>query len=491
MSLSKLLPSDDARLRQSCQLVSQHDASLDQNAYDLQLALAEFRRKHGFGRAIAAPQLGIMKRLVALNLGATPFELRNPEITWKSDEMREVWDDCISLPNVIVRVTRHQSISVRYEDSCGRMRHWENLPPDLAELVQHEIDHLNGMLMTDRATGPGAIQPIAQHATLIGNARHQHRLSLANMQEARDVIDQVFLNSPQYNCEPLSNVLDCNLTLKLDYLNPIRSFKGRGASYLVHGLGQHADGGAVVCASAGNWGQALAYCCRNAGRPINVFTAKNANPAKIARMRDMGATVTLRGNDFDAAKAAASAYAEQTNGLLLEDGKIAAVSEGHGTIAIELLETQQTYDTVLVPLGNGALLTGIGRWIKAACPATRVVGVCATGADAMYQSWLQRTVIETKTADTIADGIAIRVPVPEAVEDLDGTVDDIMLVDDSHIITAMRYLSKFAGQLVEPAGASALAGVIAHPREFQSKSVAAIVCGSNLTKDQIHEFKLV
>jgi len=166
-----ILIAGDARLRQRSTEVERVDASLLQESSRLIATLREFRERSGFGRAISAVQVGVMKRLVAMNLGAGPFILLNPEITWRSEDTFLVWDDCLSVPDVIVRVRRHSSISISYRDHEFGTRIWNHLPPDLSELVQHEIDHLNGVLMTDLAEGDDAIQPLSRWAELVGAAR--------------------------------------------------------------------------------------------------------------------------------------------------------------------------------------------------------------------------------------------------------------------------------------------------------------------------------
>jgi threonine dehydratase len=253
-----------------------------------------------------------------------------------------------------------------------------------------------------------------------------HRLKLAEILRSRGVIDPVFLNSPQYDCEPLSTALGCALTIKLDFTNPIRSFKGRGASFLVRSLTERdpKDLQLIVGAGAGNWGQAMAYACRHAGRPIILYASVNANPLKVERMRALGAEVRLHGADFDASKREAQSFAKETSARMVGDGLDPEVSEGAGTIAIELIQHDARYDVVLVPLGNGAMLNGAARWLKAAAPKTRVIGVSATGADAMEKSWRSRTIVLPASVTTIADGIGVRVPIPEAVNDMHGVVDD-------------------------------------------------------------------
>lgn len=122
---------------------------------DLSATLAEFREKKGFGRAIAAPQIGTSQRVVFMNVGE-PRVLVNPEITWRSDEQMELWDDCFSFPELMVRVRRHAEIEIKYEDERGIVQTLR-AKNQLAELLQHEIDHVDGVLATDRAIDSRAL----------------------------------------------------------------------------------------------------------------------------------------------------------------------------------------------------------------------------------------------------------------------------------------------------------------------------------------------
>lgn len=178
-----ILIAGDPRLRERSTEIAAVDSGLIDEASRLIVTLRDFRERSGFGRAISAVQVGVMKRMVAMNLGAGPFILINPEITWKSDETFLVWDDCLSVPDILVQVRRHVSISLDYRDHRFRLRRWNTLPPDLSELVQHELDHLDGTLMTDRAEGDGAIQPLSRWAELVGAARPVSPLSLDRIVE--------------------------------------------------------------------------------------------------------------------------------------------------------------------------------------------------------------------------------------------------------------------------------------------------------------------
>jgi threonine dehydratase len=133
-------------------------------------------------------------------------------------------------------------------------------------------------------------------------------------------------------------------------------------------------------------------------------------------------------------------------------------------------------------------LNGMARWLKAAAPGIRVIGVSAAGADAMEKSWRTRTIVLPPSVSTIADGIAVRVPVPEAVNDMHGIVDDVRLVGDEQIIEAMRLIYRRAGLLIEPAGAAGVAAILADRAMFKGQRVATVLCGSNIAEPQIRQW---
>jgi threonine dehydratase len=273
--------------------------------------------------------------------------------------------------------------------------------------------------------------------------------------------------------------------VKVETLNPIRSFKGRGTSLYMAGV---QPGATVVCASAGNFGQAMAYSGRSRGVRVVVFAAVAANPLKVDRMQALGAEVRLVGEDFDSAKLAAKRFAS-TEGLpMVEDSLEVATGEGAATIAVELLRFPEPLDDLVISLGNGALITGVGRWAKAHAPSARVVAAAAEGAPAMVESWRAGRVVSHERIDTIADGIGVRLPVPEAVADMRGTVDEAVLVSDSTILRAMRLLHQHLGLVVEPSGAAGVAAVLSDPARFRGRTVATVVCGGNLTPQQMRDW---
>jgi threonine dehydratase len=316
------------------------------------------------------------------------------------------------------------------------------------------------------------------------------RVTLAGIQRARAHVDRAYLDSPQLESGPLNDALGGRLVLKVETLNPVRSFKGRGADWLVGSrvAEARARGAAaphLVCASAGNFGQGVAEAARRRGARATVYAAHSANPLKLARMRALGAEVVLAGDDFDAAKAAARAAADALGVPFVEDGRELAVTEGAGTMGLELARWPEPLDVALIPLGNGALLAGVGHALRARSPRTRVVAVCAAGAPAMARSLREGRPVETARADTIADGIAVRVPVPEALDDLRGVVDEVVLVEDAAVVEAMRLVHRHVGVVVEPAGAVGVAAALARPALVRGRLAATPLCGGNLTPEQI------
>jgi threonine dehydratase len=314
-----------------------------------------------------------------------------------------------------------------------------------------------------------------------------HRLSLESVEEARLTIDSVFLRSPQFECEPLGDLLGVRMVLKVETLNPIRSFKGRGSDWLVSRAG---EGARLICASAGNFGQAMAYSCRTRGAKLTVYASTGANTLKVERMQALGAEVVLHGDDFDAAKLEAKRVARETGSRLVEDSLDVETLEGAATMGLEFLEYPSHLDVLLVALGNGAMFNGVARVVKASSPSTRMVAVGAAGAPAMVESLRAGQSVEGGRLKTIADGIAVRLPIPQALRDARGLVDDAVLVGEGSIVEAMRLLHRHAGVVAEPSAAVGVAAVLEDPDAYRGLTVGTIVCGGNLTDEQAHDWLL-
>ncbi|MFI0819921.1 threonine/serine dehydratase [Streptomyces sp. NPDC021098] len=309
------------------------------------------------------------------------------------------------------------------------------------------------------------------------------RLDTDRIRAARRVIDPIFLDTPLYRCEALEPRLGCAVSIKLETANPVRSFKARGTEVVASAL---ADGGgsrAVVCASAGNLGQALAWSGRDRGLDVTVVASRFATVAKLDRIRALGARLELVDGDHEMARERAAAIARHDGIRLVEDSLDIETCEGAATIGLELVATAPSFDTVLIALGGGALATGVGHVMKALAPDVEVICVQPLGAPAMTRSWRGRRVVTTDSTDTIADGVAGRRPIPAVLDDLLVVADDAVLVQEASIIAGMRMLLDQAGLVVEPSAALGIAAILEDRDRFAGRHVVTIVCGSNVDVD--------
>jgi threonine dehydratase len=300
---------------------------------------------------------------------------------------------------------------------------------------------------------------------------------------AHKEIDPIFLNTPVATHHAFDQALGCSLFAKIETVNPIRCFKGRGTELFA--ARELAPQEVVVCASAGNFGQGMARAAARRGHRCVVFASTNANPVKIEAMRCLGAEVILAGDDFDNAKLAARRYTEQVGARFVEDGAEPAIAEGAGTLGLELTQAVSDLATMLVPLGNGALLAGVGASFRHQSPRTQIIAVVAEQAPAMKLSLEQGRVVETERADTIADGVAVRIPVPEAVSMLSGRFDSVMSVTEEDILQAMRLVLQNLGIVVEPAGALGIAALLANKDRFLGQKVGTVLCGANVAEGML------
>lgn len=318
-------------------------------------------------------------------------------------------------------------------------------------------------------------------------AVQETRLSTARIRAARRVIDPVFLDTPLYRCEALEPALGCTVSIKLETANPVRSFKGRGTEVVASRLAEQGPR-AVVCASAGNLGQALAWSGRGRGLDVTVVASRFATAAKLDRIRALGAKLELVDGDHEMARERAAAIARDTGIRLVEDSLDIETCEGAATVGLELVEAVPSFDTVLIALGGGALATGVGHVVKALAPEAEVICVQPQGAPAMTRSWHGRRVVTTDSTDTIADGVAGRCPIPAVLDDLLVVADDAVLVQEASIIAGMRMLLDHAGLVVEPSAALGIAALIEDRDRFAGRHVVTIVCGSNVDMDAYHRW---
>jgi threonine dehydratase len=296
-------------------------------------------------------------------------------------------------------------------------------------------------------------------------------LSLERVEAARAEIPRVFLDTPQFHAEALSAAIGREVVVKVETVNPIGSFKGRGAWVLAQTLDPDRT---WVCSTAGNFGQGLAYAARERGARLEVFAAEGTPAAKVERMRALGAHVEVAAQAPAAARDHAAAAPER---LLVTDGLDPAIAEGAGTIGGELASAGPL-DTAVVQLGDGALISGVAFRLKAARPDVRVVGVCASGAPAMARSYAARRPLTVEGEGTIATALTVTQPVPESLARVLELVDDVLEVDDDDLRAAVDLVAETLGILVEPAGAAGVAALRRHGAAIPGERVAVLLTGA-------------
>jgi threonine dehydratase len=293
----------------------------------------------------------------------------------------------------------------------------------------------------------------------------------------RGLIDPVFLDSPTMRHPALDEALGCRCTLKVETLNPVRSFKGRGTEALVASLPSSTRG--VIATSSGNFGQGLARAAVRREIEATIVCPPTANPMKVEAMRRLGATVHFIPPGEGEGKGLARQMAAELGLAFIEDGAHLEIAAGAGGIGQELTDAGPQPDVLLVQVGDGALAIGIGAWMKTHAPGTRIIGVMASGAPSMARSLAAGREIDVPS-DTIADGMAINRPVAGVIGLLDQVLDEVAFVDDASLRLAIRLLMDAAGLLAEPSGAAGVAALMANRERFAGLDVATVITGSNL-----------
>ena len=270
----------------------------------------------------------------------------------------------------------------------------------------------------------------------------------------------------------------CETYLKNETVLPTGSFKVRGALHsLTVNLARRRIG-EVVAASTGNHGAAVAWAAKAAQCRATIFLPSNPNPVKAERIRGLDARIVESGADLSAAIEAAYQYAEETGAFLLHDAADADVPAGTAAIGTEILVQQPAVDRIYVPMGDTALVRGVAAAVKRVKPATTIVGVVAANAPAYLLSWQQGRVVETDTAVTIADGLAVRRPLAANVSAIRALVDEVQSVTEEEMLAAIRHLRQHERITAEPAGAAATAAYLRDPPA--SGCSVLLVTGGNI-----------
>lgn len=304
------------------------------------------------------------------------------------------------------------------------------------------------------------------------------QLTLDHVRAAHDRIRDSIVATPTLHSQTLSKLTGANIYLKFENLQFTAAFKERGALNAILLLSEEQRNKGVIAASAGNHAQGLSYHGTRLGISVTIVMPVPTPTVKVMQTESVGGKVVLFGETFDDAyKHARQLEAEQ--GLTFvhpfDDPNVAA---GQGTVALEMLESIPSLDMLVVPIGGGGLLSGMGTAARALKPDIGLIGVQAELYPSMYS--LLNNLQMPCEGDTLAEGIAVKVPGELTSQVIRELVDEIVLVNEAQLETAVSLLLQIEKTVVEGAGAAGLAAVMAHPEKFAGKNVGVVLCGGNI-----------
>ncbi|MDX1510508.1 MAG: threonine ammonia-lyase [Nitriliruptorales bacterium] len=278
----------------------------------------------------------------------------------------------------------------------------------------------------------------------------------------------------------LSGLAGADVRLKCENLQRTGSFKIRGAFNRIAGLTDDERARGVIAASAGNHAQGVALAGQWLDTAVTVFMPSDASLPKVEATRAYGATVTLEGATFNDALALAEQAVDDTGAVMIHPFDNEDVIAGQGTVGLELLDQVPDVSSVIVPVGGGGLISGVAACLKAEKPAVRVIGVQAAGSACFGPSLAAGEPLDLPTADTIADGIAVKRPGDLNLVHVERFVDDMVTVEDAQIARALVLLLERAKLVVEPAGAAAVAAVLDGVADREDGPVVCLLSGGNI-----------
>ena len=305
-------------------------------------------------------------------------------------------------------------------------------------------------------------------------------ITLESVKKAQETLKGVVYRTPLSKAPILSEQFHCDIYLKKENLQLTGSFKLRGAFNKIANLSDEKKSLGVVAASAGNHAQGVAFSAKYFNINATIFMPEATPLTKITGVIHYGANVVLHGLNYDEAYAKAKEYTQKNNKTFIHPFADDDVIAGQGTIALEILEEIKNPDIILVPIGGGGLISGIASVLKEISPKTKIIGVVATGAKAMKESFEAKTPIDSISVKTIADGIAVRDTTPKMLDYVLDLVDEIIEVNDTEIASAILFLLEKHKLVVEGAGAVGIASIMHNKIDVTGKTVVAPISGGNI-----------
>lgn len=316
--------------------------------------------------------------------------------------------------------------------------------------------------------------------------------------KASKVLEEILEPTPFKKNNNLSEMYDAQIFLKREDLQMVRSYKIRGAYNKIRSIEPERLASGIVCASAGNHAQGVAFSCNKLKIKGSIYMPTTTPRQKIDSVRMFGrdyVDIVLTGDTFDAANAAAIEYAKQSGKTFIPPFDDPKIIEGQGTIGYEILQqAKQPLDYIFVPIGGGGLASGIGSYIKRMSPSTKVIGVEPAGAPCMKTAIEKGEIVELEHIDKFVDGAAVKKAGALTYEICKRVLDDIIVVPEGAVCTTIINMYNKNAIVVEPAGALSVAALRFYADKIRGKNIACIVSGSNndiIRMEEIREKSLL
>lgn len=306
------------------------------------------------------------------------------------------------------------------------------------------------------------------------------KVTLKQIQEAQKVLSPILTPTPLIKNEWLSNEYGCEVFLKLETMQPIGSFKVRGATYKISQMTQAERDKGVIAASAGNHAQGVAWGARYFHVDSLIVMPETAPLMKVHNTQTLGAAIHLEGDNYEESFQAAQRIAKETGRIYVHAFHDPQVIAGQGTIALEILAQCPDVDFVVSSIGGGGLLSGMGLALKELKPGIKMIGCQASNAASMVKSLEQHKIVQSEFKGTFADGISVLKANPDLYEILNRVVDEVFESDEEEIaMNVLRFMEK-AKLVVEGSGAIVLGALDHYRAQMKGKKVVLLVSGGNI-----------
>ena len=319
------------------------------------------------------------------------------------------------------------------------------------------------------------------------------KVGLEDIIRANHVLSRVIEPSPLQRNELLSNLYECNVYLKREDMQIVRSFKIRGAYNVIQSLTPEEREAGVVCASAGNHAQGVAYSCKQLGIEGKIFMPTTTPRQKISQVKLFGGSfveVILTGDSFDDSSNHAKAYCAQENKVFIHPFDDVRTIAGQGTVGLEIMnQMPESPDFIFATIGGGGLVAGVATYVDSVSPRTHIIGVEPEGAASMTEALKQGKVVTLSTIEKFVDGAAVKQVGELTFEICKEKLEDIVIVPSGKECTTILELYNNNAIVIEPAGALPVSALDTYREQIRGKNVVCIISGGNNDIDRMQQIK--